>query len=176
MNHLVKAIDDREADAHYCFPVSIVKNAEHTQCACTAARLCVAHNMYQLKRHYRRALIRCHLHHTLVLSCHCVNSYTKMASRHTGLREAPVSCPPTMPDPNPMAVFENSNTLGPGDEITKAELKREADRQTLFQKVANDILGSPNGYRQVQVLIIRWDESIDQFKGHTKEVCISRLV
>jgi hypothetical protein len=54
--------------------------------------------------------------------------------------------------------------------VLEAEFKREADRRILFQKVANGILGSPNGYRKVEVLIIRWDESIDEFKGHTQEV------
>jgi hypothetical protein len=56
------------------------------------------------------------------------------------------------------------------EDILEIELKREAERQTLFHKVANGILGSPNGYREVEVLIIRWDESIDQFEGHTQEV------
>jgi hypothetical protein len=46
----------------------------------------------------------------------------------------------------------------------------ERDRQAHFQNVSNGILGTPNGYQEVGVLIIRWDESIDQFKGHTEEV------
>jgi hypothetical protein len=54
-------------------------------------------------------------------------------------------------------------------EDTTAMLE-ERERQALFQKVSNGILGSPNGYREVEVLLIRWDESIDQFKDHTEEV------
>jgi hypothetical protein len=49
-------------------------------------------------------------------------------------------------------------------------ISEECDRQAHFQNVSNGILGTPNGYREVEVLIIRWDESIDQFKGHTEEV------
>jgi hypothetical protein len=69
-------------------------------------------------------------------------------------------------------VVEDLTVLRPDDEDAKRELKREAERRTLFQKVSNDILDIPNGYRKVEVLIIRWDESIDEFKDHKQEVCI----
>jgi hypothetical protein len=62
--------------------------------------------------------------------------------------------------------------LGPGDEKEKAELKRDEERRGIFQKFSNDVLNVPSGYRKVEVLIIRWDESIDDFKGHNNEVRI----
>ncbi|KAF3036499.1 hypothetical protein E8E11_001315 [Didymella keratinophila] len=60
--------------------------------------------------------------------------------------------------------------LGPGDEKEKAELKRDEERRSIFQKYSNDVLNVPSGYRKVEVLIIRWDESIDDFKGHNNEI------
>jgi hypothetical protein len=47
---------------------------------------------------------------------------------------------------------------------------REPTRQALFLNASNRALNLPNGYLKVEVLIIRWDESIDDFKGHTEEV------
>jgi hypothetical protein len=49
-------------------------------------------------------------------------------------------------------------------------LPREAENQALFQRTSNDILEIPDSYFKVAVLIIRWDESIDDLKGHTEEV------
>jgi hypothetical protein len=40
----------------------------------------------------------------------------------------------------------------------------------MFQRKVNDVLKLPNGYLNAAVLIIRWDESIDDFEGHTGEV------
>jgi hypothetical protein len=40
----------------------------------------------------------------------------------------------------------------------------------MFQRKVNDVLKLPNGYLNAAVLIIRWDESIDDFEGHTEEV------
>jgi hypothetical protein len=115
--------------------------------------------------------LKTYLSDTLLFECLSLTLCTTMTTRNAGLRQAAgTSCPP----PNPLPVFEDGITLNPGDEVTKAELKREADRQTLFQKIVNDQLGSPNGYRKVEVLIIRWDQSIDQFKGHTQEVRTSQ--
>jgi hypothetical protein len=100
-----------------------------------------------------------------------------MVGHQTGVRLAPVACfnsPPQLdrnmqPQQNSLPLLDGVITSDP-DNVIEAELNREANRQTLFQKVANGILGSPNGYREVEVLIIRWDESLDQFQGHTQEV------
>jgi hypothetical protein len=70
---------------------------------------------------------------------------------------------------NSPTVVETGALLHPGDDAV--ELKREATRRTLFQKTSNNVLDIPNGYRKVEVLILRWDESIDEFnKGHNQEV------
>jgi hypothetical protein len=69
----------------------------------------------------------------------------------------------------PVAV-DDLTYLDPCDEEAKKELNREAERRTLFQNVSNGILEIPNGYRKVEVLIIRWDESVDEFKDHKQEV------
>lgn len=65
---------------------------------------------------------------------------------------------------------ENVAVLLPDDEHLKQDIIREDERRKLFQKVTNNLLHIPNGYRKVEVLILRWDESIDEFKGHAKEV------
>jgi hypothetical protein len=54
------------------------------------------------------------------------------------------------------------------------ESLREPIRQALFQRKSNKALKLPNGYLKVAVLIIRWDKSIDDFKGHTEEVSLNR--
>jgi hypothetical protein len=66
--------------------------------------------------------------------------------------------------------MENEAVLPVDDREVKERLKREADQQALFQKVSNDKLGIPNGYRKVEVLLIRWHESIDDFPAHSDEV------
>ncbi|KAL1606519.1 hypothetical protein SLS60_003924 [Paraconiothyrium brasiliense] len=72
---------------------------------------------------------------------------------------------------NSATLADSVAILRPDDEAIKEELKREAERQTLFQKVSNFKLDAPNGYRKVEVLIIRWDESIDnEHKGHGEEI------
>jgi len=60
--------------------------------------------------------------------------------------------------------------LRPCDKAAKEDLKRETERQAIFQKVSNEILKIPNGYLKVEVLIIRWHEALDDFKEHTTEV------
>lgn len=100
------------------------------------------------------------------------------AQRQSTVGPAIATCSNTCRSHTPKAPSrQNSTTVGddvailrPGDEKAKAELKREAERQTRFQKVSNEILDIPSGYRKVEVLIIRWDESIDEFKGHKEEV------
>jgi hypothetical protein len=69
-----------------------------------------------------------------------------------------------------IVVVEDEAILHDDDKEAKERLKREAEQQALFQKVSNDRLGIPNGYRQVQVLLIRWHESIDDFPAHSAEV------
>jgi hypothetical protein len=101
-----------------------------------------------------------------------------MALQHTGIRQTPIACSNLPPQPdrnmqpqkNSLPLLEQVITPDPNDVLAKAELKREADRQTRFQNVANEMLGSPHGYLKVEVLIIRWHESIDEFDGHTQEV------
>jgi hypothetical protein len=59
----------------------------------------------------------------------------------------------------------------PEDDKAKLELlKREDERQKLFDSESNEVLNIPNGYREAEVLIVRWDEELDEFVGHTKEV------
>jgi hypothetical protein len=50
------------------------------------------------------------------------------------------------------------------------EKPRELSRQTLPQQVSEQVLSIPHGYQKVAVLIIRWDEKIDDFAGHNEEV------
>lgn len=63
-----------------------------------------------------------------------------------------------------------TTVLRPCDKLAKEELNREAERQAIFQKVSNEILKIPNGYLKVEVLIIRWNEDLDDFKEHSQEV------
>ena len=61
--------------------------------------------------------------------------------------------------------------LQSGDESTKRQLKREDERQKLFHRISNKYFDVPNGYLKVEVLVIRWDKNLDEFKDHDKEVC-----
>lgn len=59
----------------------------------------------------------------------------------------------------------------PNDDRARLELlKREDERQKLFDSESNEVLNIPNGYREAEVLIVRWDEELDEFPGHTEEV------
>lgn len=100
-----------------------------------------------------------------------------IASRQSAVRQEHATCVNACQNPTPKSLSrQNSPTvaetgvlLRPGDDAV--ELKREAERRTLFQKTSNNVLDIPNGYRKVEVLILRWDESIDSFKqGHNQEV------
>ena len=81
------------------------------------------------------------------------------------------------------AVFGYEDTLAIPDETAFAqsarkeeenmERKRDAVRQAMFQEASDEALNIPLGYLKVAVKIIRWDESIDDFKGHTEEVSTS---
>ncbi|CAN9136467.1 unnamed protein product [Alternaria alternata] len=55
-------------------------------------------------------------------------------------------------------------------EEEEMERKRDAVRQAIFQEASDEALEIPLGYLNVAVKIIRWDESIDDFKGHTEEI------
>jgi hypothetical protein len=57
-----------------------------------------------------------------------------------------------------------------GVDSDQRESLREVSRKSMFQRKVNDVLKLPNGYLNAAVLIIRWDESIDDFEGHTEEV------
>jgi hypothetical protein len=65
---------------------------------------------------------------------------------------------------------ENPTVLRPDDDDATKRLERDAERRTLFERVVNDKLGVPSGYKKVEVLLLRWDEKIDDFEGHGKEV------
>jgi hypothetical protein len=80
---------------------------------------------------------------------------------------------PSSPRQGPVPVVvvpPHFEVLQPQDKEATRILKREDERQKLFDKVSNTVLDIPNGYREVHVLIIRWDERVDEFKGHNKEV------
>ncbi|KAL5119188.1 hypothetical protein ACEQ8H_002896 [Pleosporales sp. CAS-2024a] len=67
----------------------------------------------------------------------------------------------------------NPTVLRPDDDDATKRLGRDAEWRTLFSRVVNDKLGVPNGYKKVEVLLIRWDEKIDdqEFQvGHGKEI------
>jgi hypothetical protein len=102
---------------------------------------------------------------------------TMTASRHSTVRHGNAtyvnagqnSTPKNLSRQNSPIVIETTTSLRPSDDAE--ELKREAARRTLFQKISNNQFDIPNGYRKVEVLILRWDESIDDFgKGHNQEV------
>ena len=65
---------------------------------------------------------------------------------------------------------EDVTNSQPGDKKMDRASQREAERQLLFQNEVNDALDIPNGYSNVAVLVVRWDESIDDFTGHSEEV------
>jgi ABC-type cobalt transport system substrate-binding protein len=71
---------------------------------------------------------------------------------------------------NVVPVSEDLAVLHSEDGNATRQLKREDERQKLFQKISNKVLDIPTGYRKVEVLIIRWDKKIDEFKGHDGEV------
>lgn len=72
--------------------------------------------------------------------------------------------------PRPTVVIDGSPICTTEDQKGKEELQRESQRQVWFQNKANELLDIPNGYEKVAVLIIRWDEEIDEFPGHDEEV------
>ncbi|KAI4928211.1 uncharacterized protein J4E92_005695 [Alternaria infectoria] len=65
---------------------------------------------------------------------------------------------------------KNSANVSDDAATRKLEESRDALRQAIFQKTANEALKIPNGYLKVAVKIIRWNENIDDFKGHTQEI------
>jgi hypothetical protein len=67
----------------------------------------------------------------------------------------------------PLVIFSESIAVLQPEE---KKVEREADREDDFNKVSDEAWDAPNGYLKVEVLIIRWHENIDEFKGHTKEV------
>jgi hypothetical protein len=108
-------------------------------------------------QHQQSARPALHVSSTLAQS-----SAQKKLSRqnsHTSAGDSPVPQP-------------DEAVLRPEDEKEKAELDRDEERRSMFQKLSNEILHVPSGYRKVEVLIIRWHESIDDFEGHNNEVCL----
>src|SRR5690242_10144807 len=92
---------------------------------------------------------------------------------HSGQLARP---PPSKPSTkNTGAVTAAGSGLPPGPESDQRGTQREAVRQAIFQKGSNEALQLPNGYLKVAVLIIRWHEIIDDFKGHTEEVSVSTM-
>jgi hypothetical protein len=54
-------------------------------------------------------------------------------------------------------------------------VKNEAVSQTWFENAVKRELNIPNGYEKVAVLVVRWDDDLDdpKFKeGHAEEVCV----
>src|SRR4051794_3993544 len=88
---------------------------------------------------------------------------------HTSISYCESQIPNIALQQEPAAVAETA-VLRPCDKLAKEELNRETERQAIFQKVSNEILKIPNGYLKVEVLIIRWDEALDDFKEHSREV------
>lgn len=80
--------------------------------------------------------------------------------------------PSDMPGQIPSIAVQDLPILEPGEDGAKQELQRESERQAWFQNESNVHLNIPNGYEKVAVLIIRWDDSIDEFKGHEEEVSV----
>lgn len=79
--------------------------------------------------------------------------------------------------PPPMKISRKNSANVSDDAATrKLEESRDALRQAIFQKTANEALKIPNGYLKVAVKIIRWNENIDDFKGHTQEVGPPELI
>jgi hypothetical protein len=74
------------------------------------------------------------------------------------------------PPGSTISIEEDDVMLQFDDDAANERLKREASLRALFQKNTNEKLGTPNGYRKVEALLIRWDESIDDFPGHSEEV------
>lgn len=57
--------------------------------------------------------------------------------------------------------------------FSEKPVKNEADSQTLFENAVKQKLNIPNGYEKVAVLVVRWDDDLDdpKFKeGHDEEV------
>ena len=51
------------------------------------------------------------------------------------------------------------------------EKKQEIERKALFENTVNEKLNIPTGYFNVAVLIIRWNENVNEFgEGHSEEV------
>jgi len=67
-------------------------------------------------------------------------------------------------------MVEDVAAVRPDNAAKQRQLTREAERQSHFQRISNSVLEVPNYYRKVEVTIIRWHESIDEFKGHDAEV------
>jgi hypothetical protein len=101
-----------------------------------------------------------------------------MAAHHPGVSQTPTTSfnlPPQIyqneqNQQDSLSLVEEVIRSDSEDVLSEAELEREAERQSLFQKVTNNAIGRLNGYRKVEVLLIRWEDSIDQSKGHIQEV------
>jgi hypothetical protein len=89
---------------------------------------------------------------------------------HSGQVQRPPSTKPSKK--NTGATTSGGLGFQSGSDIDQRETQREAVRQAIFQRRSNNALKLPNGYLKVAALIIRWDEKIDDFKGHTEEVRI----
>lgn len=73
----------------------------------------------------------------------------------------------------PVILDDAASAQSARKEEENMERKRDAVRQAIFQEASDEALNIPLGYLKVAVKIIRWDESIDDFKGHTEEVSTS---
>ncbi|KAH7382740.1 hypothetical protein DE146DRAFT_240565 [Phaeosphaeria sp. MPI-PUGE-AT-0046c] len=90
---------------------------------------------------------------------------------HPGVPPSNSGSAATIPCFKNFALAESSTATQSGVETEHKELIREPKRQALFQTNSNKALELPDGYLKVAVLMIRWDESIDDFKDrHTEEI------
>lgn len=94
------------------------------------------------------------------------SSASPLSSRKSSLSTVVEENPIKIPIPQ-----RNKVLLHPDDEAQRQELAREAARRATFDRASNKKYGIRGGYRKVEVLIIRWDEAIDEYKdGHDVEV------
>jgi hypothetical protein len=64
---------------------------------------------------------------------------------------------------------ENSDHVADGDFSSRME-DSVVSMSSTGDKIGDEFQGDRNTYVKIAVLIIRWDESLDDFQGHTEEV------
>jgi len=106
---------------------------------------------------------RCPVHpHSLRI----MNVLTPNTNSSSGLTESPTSMEPVK-----HSLPTATASIVPED----IEAQKKADKQQCFQMAMNQKMDLPVGYSKVSVLIIRWDESIDQLP-HTQEASTATIM